>query len=445
MTTYYCDLSQDFANPANVGDTTGNPALGPGGFQAMIDGWGNHDALVAGDFLHIIKTAKLAKFVKTTVDVDKTGTWVIGDAVQNHNDGGGISGDDWVGVLVYIDATTVWVQINDASTDFDSVDTADGIDNTTQVETIPGANMTAAVIPGITVDNNQGSAGTLITLLGVNDSWTEDGTQFVLDAEGTATNATNCLVGADKDYFVVKNAEFKNAAEDNLTGITNYCYYWFFINCDTHHAGGNGSGNSGTKAFYNTVWFLCRAYNNAEHGFFGTFDNYVCCTAHTNGSSGNKYGFRNYGSGAFIHCLAYNNDYMNYWLQLRSVMVNCVSDNGDTYGVVCPDTGLIIGCRITGTNIGIRGDGVATSSIHEYFNFNNCTTPNDNITVDQKIKGTDTRIETGLEGYEDAASDLYNLKLGAAGYRTEVDMGGGNYARFARGIPTSILPIIGEK
>jgi len=79
------------------------------------------------------------------------------------------------------------------------------------------------------------------------------------------------------------------------------------------------------------------------------------------------------------------------------------------------------------------------------FNFNNCSPATNNITVDQQIRGANTRIESGTEGYEDVANDLYNLKLGAAGYLTEIDLGGGNYVRAPRGLPTMILPRIGEE
>ena len=93
MTDYYCDLEQDFQNPANAGDTSDNPALGCGGLQSMIEGWGNHDALDAGDTLYVKGIGDQSKLVKITIDADKSATWAIGDAVQNYNDGGGASGD----------------------------------------------------------------------------------------------------------------------------------------------------------------------------------------------------------------------------------------------------------------------------------------------------------------------------------------------------------------
>ena len=51
----------------------------------------------------------------------------------------------------------------------------------------------------------------------------------------------------------------------------------------------------------------------------------------------------------------------------------------------------------------------------------------------------------GEVGYEDAANDKFGLRLGAAGFRTEVDMLGANYARFNRGLPNVIIPWLREE
>lgn len=439
MTARYCDFGLDFANPANVGDATGTPAQGPGGFQSMIEGWGLHDALAAGDILYAKGTGDLSKLVKITVDVDKTGTWVISDVVQNFNDGGGASGDDWVGELVFIDATTVWVQINDASSDIDLVDIADGIDNTTQTEQIPGANMTAVVCPGIQCDNAAGALGNRIKVIGVNSSWVEDGTQAKLDALG---KATNCLQVNAKDYWDWYNLDFDDATEDDVTCSTDVGYDHRFINCDFHDAAEDGIGNSGGQSFNGPTFVLCRFHDNVYGSGLCVYAHYVLCSFYDNSTTG-VLTF----TGSLCLCLFWDNLIHNHHMSTHSLTVCCTSDDagasndGHLYATGASNTSLLN--RLTGTGVGLKGDNEA--EILDLYNFNNTTLKAIQLTVHQQIRGVNTRLESGVEGYEDAANDLYNLILGAAGYRTEIDLGGSNYVRAARGLPTSILPLIGGR
>ena len=313
MTDRYCDLAQNFDNPANVGDTSGNPALGPGGFQSMIEGWGNHDALDAGDTLYLKGTADLSKLVNITVDVDKSGTWAISDVVENHNDGGGANGDDWVGELVYIDATTLWVQINAASTDYASVSTADGVYNVTQADEIAGANMTAKACPGIQIDNNQGdlTSGN-IQFLGCDSSWTRTKTdQAVLDGDSAATNTM--ITGSSLNYFRFENIDYINATGYGMC-IGNSTRDFVFRRCRFMDNGSDGiyvetgpemfiecvySGNSGFGIYKGySGQFFCRAVDNGSRGMYQATGTLFGCLVHNNHFDGIETS-----SGHCIHCV----------------------------------------------------------------------------------------------------------------------------------------------
>ena len=354
MTDRYCDAARDFANPANVGDTTGNPALGPGGWQSMIEGWGNHDALASGDDLHVKGTGDQSKLVKITVDADKTGTWVIGDVVENHNDGGGADGDDWVGVLVYIDATTVWAQIDAASSDSDSVDTADGVYNVTRTEEIAGANMTAATAPGIVYDNNSGTAAAAITTLGVNDSWVEDGTRAVLDAKGKATYNVD-LTGPD--YLHFRNIHARNSASHGwyCSGVSQFCHW---EDCETE-----GSGGDAWRLAYNGRYASlhgCTARDwSGTYGFNTYYVTFVHCVAY-NGTTG----FFTY-AGSSSGCVAFQCT-TGFSTAYGASLYNCVADDNTNGVTVADGVGQIIGCRITNNSAyGVSGN----STWHDPYTF----------------------------------------------------------------------------
>ena len=299
----------------------------------------------------------------------------------------------------------------------------------------------------IDIDTNQGTVGNMITVQGYNYNGggpgvpVVDGTRYVIDANGAAAN---CINVANIDFWQFNDVEFKNATGDNVVNSGASCVGWVFKNCISHDAGGGGWGDSTSLRFLRSTFILCQAYNNANDGFAcDDYNSFLFCTAHTNGGVGTSFGFFAKTS-TYIGCVAYNNSKTNFSdLGFTSLWFGCVSDDPTDFGLSISNyTAVIAGCRVTGVGTGIVGDGSAYAL--DLWNFINTPTKTATITVDQQINGADTRTETGVEGYVDAASGLYSLILGAAGYRTEVDMGGGNYARIARGLPTSILPRIGE-
>ena len=94
------------------------------------------------------RVARFREVVKITVNADKSATWRPGNLVQNHNDGGGANGDNWSGGLGAITATLMTVELNLGSV-IGNVDLADGVQNVTLTDTLPGANQTAVDAVGV--------------------------------------------------------------------------------------------------------------------------------------------------------------------------------------------------------------------------------------------------------------------------------------------------------
>jgi hypothetical protein len=342
MTTYYCDLAEDFSNPANVGDTSGNPANGPGGYQSMINGWGNHDALAAGDTLLLTGTGDLSKFIKIIVTDDKSATWTIGDTIYNDSQGAYGAGERWQGVLVYIDATTVWVQIDAASTDISYFTAGDGVLNTTLPDAIADADTVSASAPGLLFDGADGTGLASISHIGVNSSWVEDGTRATLDGKGLV----QYLVSSDNGrYYRVRNIysiSGYSGSGRSWKGLSSNARFWTWQNCVAE------GGREGWGGFYYVSFVLCTAFDCEYYGFICTYSNYLFCTAYNNAT-----GFYVH-VGSAVGCVAYDNSSYGYSMVYAANLYNCVADN-NYYGIKCPyDIQQLFGCRITNNTHGIH-------------------------------------------------------------------------------------------
>lgn len=414
MANRYCYLEDDFTNPVNVGDTSGNPASGMGGLKSMIEGWGNHDVLVPGDILYLKGTGAAEKFVKIVVDVDKTGTWVIGDDVENHIDagnGGRSNGDAWTGFLVYIDAITVWVQIENASGDVDDVNDDDGIYNDTQAEEIAGANMTSHSAPGAELTGS-GTDGSPIQFIGVDSSWSNNGTKAVIDGNG---KATNCLVGDNVDHIWMENITFQNAADDNVAVVDgNYCYYCIFLHCLFQNAGAKGLDRSpdNSKGFSRSIFVYCQSLSNTTDGFHATIGCiFRGCVASDNGA----YGFvGNSLNQQVVDCVVHNNTGTGVQVWAGNIIHGCVIDANGTRGIYATvGPVLVSGNAITNNGTyGIETDGGATVLDLNNFFSNNTSGRTNGATVYSEDKGVNTQIDeldtvspigiyTGTTGYLD--------------------------------------------
>ena len=281
------------------------------------------------------------------------------------------------------------------------------------------ATRTQTLTQKIDIDQASGSLGSPITVLGYNyNSGTPvvDGTPYVIDANSAAAN---CILVDDKDHWRFENVEFKNATGDNAACTTDYADYWVFKNCDSHSAGADGWGNA-TRRFRYSHFVLCTAYSNGANGIRAYGSTYTLCTARDNTSDG----FKPDNCGVMFGCVAYGNGGYdcNYGGgSFPLYIANCVSDEAAAAGIAslwASSPIVVVASRITGSPTGILGNG--SDAVIDLWNFNNCTAKTSLITVDQQIRGADTRTESGTEGYIDAAGGNYGLTNSASARRQEV-------------------------
>ena len=353
---------------------------------------------------------------------------------------------------------------------------------TCHVASVNDASVTLAA--ALDVDVASGAEGSRIYMVGYaydGGSPTEDGTRVVVDGDSAAAN---CLVGDNEDYWTIRNFEFINSTGDAVSG-PNSPYFWIWINCQANNAGGDGWGQS----FYSGQWVDCHTASNANHGwdeqYYGAL---IFCSAINNTQNGIRCSYS-----ACICCLAAG----NASTALRptvgsSVFFGCVSDC-NRYGVYCLANAVIVGCRLTNTEVtALAGDGAASLlDLWNFYRYN--ATLEAGATVDHTYDGTDTRATTGLVGYNDVVytMDFDNgvgatpfavgetitgtmfedgegltggtsgktgdvddfptisgtpdcrLRLGAGSFRTPLDLNQGLKVAINRGLPN--VPIIGAR
>lgn len=426
MTLYYCDLAADFVDRTGE-DSTTNVLTGPGGFTNGITGSGAATALAAGDTLYLKGTADLSKLVKCTVDADKTGTWVIGDAVQNHNDGGGASGDDWVGKLVAISATVMLVQINAASTNYASVAIADGIDNTTRSDTLAGANFTAKACSGIQINGNSGTTGAgFINVIGCDASWTARGGQATLDCNSLAVNA---ILSNAADYWRIEHLTLTRATGSGFLA-TNVEVYWTWYHCRSH-TNTNSGWSCGVNEHDVANFINCIADSNAN-GFSLDSDYLTILFCRANGNTDS--GFVMAGDFSVVYgCLSYENTNAHGFQDTEDYKwyFNCVgADNGGS-GCSVGTNDLIhcwSGCRFTGN--GAYGITTGTAHLSDFEDWNvfegNISGDLNNIARGGGIHSYGDHAnhisDPADDGFVNSANDNYNVADGKELDSVEIDL-----------------------
>lgn len=229
MATYRCDLGHDFADRTGA---VGDEYYGPGGLRNALTGDGAATALAAGDTIYLKGTGDYSRLVYLTVDLDKSGTWVIGDALQDDD-------VDWAGVLVYISATLVVLQTNSGS-DGDVVLITDDLVNFTRSDSIPAENVTAKAVPGLlTTGAASGDTSTgQISVVGCDASWVARNGQATLDVTDCDNGIT---ISAAIDYWTLEYLTVDGSDGIGLNGNgKNSCDHWCIRYCKFSNHGGNG-------------------------------------------------------------------------------------------------------------------------------------------------------------------------------------------------------------
>lgn len=296
----------------------------------------------------------------------------------------------------------------------------------------------------IDIDQASGAAGSMIRVLGYNyngGSPTNDGTVSIIDADSAADH---CILVDDKDYWHWENVEFRNSNVGANVAVSNTAEAenWLFLNCISRNAAdhGWGRGNGSGKAFQQTRFTLCHAISNAGNGIdTGEFRNqFLFCTAINNAIGIGSY------DGTVIGCVVHGNSTEGIRPRGASSFVwHCVVD-GNAEGIGMQGGPLMVaGCRITNST-GAAFDELAASTVYSLWNYINNNGAADNVTeLVENVRGSGTNLTAGSQGYRDIANNLFELVMGAAGFRTELDIDGSMSAYFNRGLPN--VPLVGPR
>ncbi len=275
---------------------------------------------------------------------------------------------------------------------------------------------------------NQGTVATgYISFIGVNGSWANDGTKYIIDAQDSLANCIRTQTAA-KDLILWENFEFKRATGDGvgISQLGSDCDGWLFINCSSHDHGGDGFGGFRNN---NGRYILCTSYNNTGDGF--TIDSgsmLFFCSSHSNSG----HGVINAGlSGYSIGCLYYDNtlDDINDF-ERGSIIYNNILDNptDDCLLVVAGLSSVptVIGNRITNAgDIGIDYSGDVVIEGWNYFQSNSTNEANNSLIKSLLYNGVATTLKDQGdtdEGYENKAGDNYNLASDATLRRTVISI-----------------------
>ena len=404
MADKYCNpnTGEGFA-PTQAG-TSGDPFLGAYGIQKAIDN------VAAGESIFIdgTNTVDMRKLVTLTgVGDDKTGSWVVGDSLRN-DDG---DGDNWVGVLCEITAATILVELSTGV--YSDVDTADGIENTTQADT---TTFSGKSLPGIVDDRAVGGSNTTVKIIGTNSSWTP-GTLVVLD--GGATPDIVSVWTLASNYRIYKYLKGYRTT-GSVFGYSGSPIYHIYDHCVFEGStGGVGINCNGTRKWFHHCVFK----NNNSHGVtIPTGDNkFYFCRFSGNGADGC---YSNYNTNLFVGCAFVNNT--DDGLQLDSNayianIINCVFANNGGDGLYLATTLTTIrGCRfVKNTGYGIQLSSASEFVTEDYCAFMSNTAGNRSTIAE----GPNSVVETDAGyGVVDESTGNYTTSDTAASRRQEIDI-----------------------
>ena len=290
------------------------------------------------------------------------------------------------------------------------------------------------------LDGTTGTSVSAVKVIGTRtDSWTVDGTLARIDANGAAAN---CLVwGVGMQYWNFANVVFENATASGIKSAGTVTAYATFTNCHFSDNTLHGFDCDVAANMGNLVFVSCAFNDNGGQGLYGRANMFLIgCEAIGNAGVGITIA-----SGAVIYCLAHNNGANGgIYLTGTCAAVGCVSDGNTADGILTTVGACVFGCRLT--NNGAWGmDPLAVgSAFHNFFGSGNGSGTIDSASyIETEIKGAETNLTTGAEWYEDQTNDKFNLKMGAAGFRTSVAIDADNDAVFSVGLPN--VPIVRPK
>ena len=281
------------------------------------------------------------------------------------------------------------------------------------------------------VDTQSGSVGGgWIRFIGCNALGNNDGTKFVVNANGGSYHAITPGAAGAQDYYWFENFEFKNTAAGNYDGIgsntSGQINAWVFVNCSLHDVG-RSAFRGGFNAY--TVFIKCSAYNCGADAIYsiGTMGWLLWSRVYNNTGSGV---FSAIGS-VFGSIIDHNGD-DGIESPTHCVMVNSVLDaNADD--AVVSNSSLVsylmaLGCRITNNGDGLNFNSKIGLYGWCYFDDNvSNNILNGAVAVDLSPLGVSSNLADQADtecGYVDENDpEDYNLVPGASLRRVAIAVG----------------------
>lgn len=310
---YYVDIGTIGAWNSRDGLSSGACWYGLSGLQNAFD------RVLAGEICYVKGTGDINYLYTVPYDAN-SGDLTDGEAVTWH---------DGAGVVHFLGAMATPVQIELSSGN--PPDDGDVVTGTTSGNTITAH--TTIARSTINVDTNSGaiSVGGFIKFIGVNGSWTRDGTRAIITGVNTAGVHIFTLNGT-ADMVWWENIEAKSSggsAKDGWTSVTAGSTAHVFVNCCANNNSGNGFN---TYLIGASFFYRCVSYSNTLDGW------------HEN----------NLGSNLFMFCASHHNTQMGWdGPYNHDVLIGCIS-HGNSYGINVINIGTVFNCVLDGnTNDGI--------------------------------------------------------------------------------------------
>ena len=291
---------------------------------------------------------------------------------------------------------------------------------------------TFTLTASLDIDQNSGTDGNPVRIIGCDAAGDEGGDPAVIDANNAAVN---CWIIDDINHWWVENVEFENATGHNITVTnTDSARNWTWFRCRSHDALGSGWGLETDRSFSATIFLFCHAYDNDVSGFDGPGNcGFFGCTAISNGNYGFSISFSTY----VVACVAATNTWRGFQVVgYGGMLIGCVGDGNVMEGAqITTGASGAIGCRWT-DNGGVGDYGLeAVGEVVDLYSFYvDNDAPTGGATIFSNDKGATTQITAGTEGY--IAADNWGCTTAATGNPSEIDVDGVMALFMTRGLPS---------
>jgi len=265
-----------------------------------------------------------------------------------------------------------------------------------------------------------------------------DGTQSVLDGNDAATSCVKFLDIGQYVYF--ENIRSTSADGNGWEATANTATFIAAKRCRWDNNAGHGI--SGIDTDFNALSLtLCEFDHNDGSGVEASNALQMwACSAHDNG----EYGVRGGSNSAVVDCVAYDNVDCNVYLAGSVIgnTINCRASGGND-GIYMSSFSLVACNRVTNAEAGdncfeLNRGGLLLYNYANTSGGTNIAAATDNVLF-RNDAGVETNLTTGDQGYEDLATDKYNLRMGAAGFRRTVTLDDNNQMVRASGLTQSLM------